>query len=319
MTSKEQIVAAVQSVIGSASAELHQPYLSVQERENVLYCMQSGMLGAGRWVDEFESLLCQITGAKYAIATINGTCALHATLVCSGLSGTIKIPALTFIATANAVTAAGMKPWFVEPEDAELPVDLNGVQSAANGLVRDSAQSFGIPLQGTRIYSFNQNKTIACIGGAVVTDDANIAAKVRSYVTTARIPHPYKIDHSTIATNYRLSDLCAAVGVGQLHNWDKIREAKSALHQKYASAFDAIGVKIWPGTWLNSIMVENRDEVIEALQASGYKARALPTPLHLTKPYQDCPRDDLSKSVEIWNQVVQLPSSPKLGMYAIGS
>lgn len=313
--SAQHIIEAVRSVIGDEPAELHQPYIGGQEQEFAKQCIGSGMLGAGHWVDEFEQMLCKITGAKYAIATVNGTCALHAALVCSGLtSGTIKIPALTFVGTASAVIMAGMRPHFVEPENANIPVDLNGVESAAKGIVRDSAQSFGIPLKGTRIYSFNQNKVIACIGGAVVTDDNKLSDMIRHYVTTGRIPHEYKVEHDIVATNYRMPDLCAAVGLGQLMNFHKIQEAKSVLHERYRAAFALLGIKMWPGNWLNSILVDNRDEVIDALLASGYKARCLPTPLHMLKPYRNCPYDDLSKSMSVWRHVVQLPSSPKLGM-----
>jgi len=315
MVAVSQVLNAVRSVIGDGPAKLHEPLLQGKEREYVGQVIASGHLSAGPWVERFEAMLCEATGAKYAVATCGGTAALHTALACSGLTaGTIKIPALTFVATANAALQAGMRPHFVEPEHAHIPVDLNGVESPAKGIVRDSAQSFGIPLTGTRIYSFNQNKPIACIGGAVVTDDTALADKIRKFTTTARVPHDFLVEHDGFALNYRLSDIHAAIGVAQLEQWPVIKTAKEMLAKRYKEAFDAIGVKMWPGTWLNSIMVDNRDEIIEALHQAGYKARCLPTPLHTLPHLKNCPKDDLSRTMAVWKQVVQLPSSPRLGL-----
>lgn len=316
-----EIVEAVRRVIGDDPAELHVPYLPPKTNEYVASCIASGQLSAGKWTRKFEEMICEFTGAKYAVAICNGTCALQIALICSGLtSGTIKIPALTFVATANAAVHAGLRPYFTEQEDANLPVDILGHKSNAEGLIRDSAASFGTKgITGTRIYSFNQNKIITCsLGGAVVTDDEALAKDINHRVTTARIPHPWLVEHDKIAYNYRISDLNAAIGIAQLEEIQLILDAKKALAERYRETFKKIDIEmVWQedsNHWLNTITVENRDDTLRALHAAGYKARCMPTPLHMLKPYRNSSHDDLSKTMDIWRHAICLPSSPSLGM-----
>jgi perosamine synthetase len=315
-----EVIEAVRSVIGNNPAELHKPYLPPKTIEYLQDCIASGNLSAGILTKRFEEMICDITGAKYAVAMCNATCALHVTLVCLGLtSGTIKIPSLTFVATANAVTHAGMRPHFVEPENAHLPVDIHGMNSPVDAILRDSAGELGTKgITGTRIYSFNQNKIVTCsLGGALVTNDEKLAKTVFHKITTARMNHLWLVEHDAIAYNYRISDINAAIGIAQLEQFDYILKAKRALADKYKKAFDKIGVEmIWDedsNHWLNTILVDNRDEVLQGLHDAGYKARAMPTPLHLLKPYKNHPKDDLTKTVNIWKRAIQLPSSPELG------
>jgi perosamine synthetase len=317
---EREVVEAVRSVIGDAPAEMHEPYLPLSTIRYINECVESGKLSAGKKVKQFEEMVCEISGAKYAVATCNGTCALYAALKCLGLSGTIKIPSLTFVATANAVVQTGMTPHFTEHKDAELPVDLLGAISPAKGAVRDSCQAFGTKgITGTRVYSFNQNKIVTTsLGGAVVTDDEALAREIAHRITTARIPHPYLVEHDNTGWNYRMADVNAAIGIAQLEWFEVIVEAKQILADRYKEAFDKIGIKMMPtgNNWLNTILVppDRQIAIIEALHNAGYKARMLPTPLHSLKPYVYCGNDDLTKSMDIWHQAISLPSSPKLGM-----
>lgn len=317
---EQAVVHAVKSVIGDKPAELHEPYLSLKTASYVLDCLESGKLSAGVKVKQFEEMVCEISGTKYAVATCNGTCALYAALMCSGLkTGTIKIPALTFVATANAVTQTGMRPHFVEPEAANLPVDMLGYISPAQGVVRDSAQAFGVRNKGTRIYSFNQNKIITTsLGGAVVTDDEALAKEIAHRITTARIPHPYRVEHDRYGWNFRMADVNAAIGIAQLEDFTLIMQAKQALAERYNEAFNRLGIQLLESgnDWLNTILVEpeQQEGILIALHEAGYKARMLPTPLHMLPMYKDCPQDDLSRTVDLWQRAICLPSSPKLGM-----
>lgn len=318
---EQAVTDAIRSVIGDEPAELHVPYLPENAKKYVLECLDDGKLSAGVKVRKFEEMICEITGAKFAVATCNGTSALYASLMCMGLtSGTIKIPALTFVATANAVVQTGMRPHFVEPENAHLPVDLLGYKSPAQGAVRDSCQAFGVPtLTGTRVYSFNQNKTVTTsLGGAVVTDDEGLAKEIFHRITTCRVPHPYRIDHDGYGWNYRMADVNAAIGISQLEIFPQIMQMKHALAIRYKEAFDKIGVRMMESRndWLNTILVppEKQESIVKALHEKGWKARYLPTPLHMLKPYKNFPKDNLERSISIWKQAISLPSSPYLGI-----
>jgi len=122
------IIAAIEAVVGDAPrpVNLHEPYFSGNESAYVTSCITEGWVSSvGAFVDRFERDLATACGAKYAVVTVNGTCALHAALVASGVQpgDEVLVPSLTFIATANAVSHAGATPHFVEVEEQSLGID----------------------------------------------------------------------------------------------------------------------------------------------------------------------------------------------------
>lgn len=326
----------MRSVIGEGPHALHQPYLAGREQEYTAQVIASGHLSAGKWVERFENELAAFVGARHAIAVCNATCGLHVALVAAGYDDrfTHKIPALTFVATANAAYEARCGITFCEPEDATLPVSILGRPlESTKGYVWDTAQALGTRGIGNRselaVFSFNQNKIITTGGGgAVTTNDGMMAGRLRHLVTTARIPHPWEVAHDNIAYNYRLSDLQAAIGCAQLEQLPLILKAKRALASRYIEAFRTVdGAKVWeepPGSesnyWLVSILLNNPQELVptlELLHSKGIQARRLPKPLHMLKMYKNCPRDDLSKTENLYARIICLPSSPKLGLQYI--
>lgn len=106
---------------------LHEPEFSGHEWRNVKDCLDSGWVSsAGSYVDRFERDLGEHVGG-YAVAVSNGTSALHACLILSGVEAgdEVLVPALTFVATANAVSYCGAVPHFVDSAEATLGVDPN--------------------------------------------------------------------------------------------------------------------------------------------------------------------------------------------------
>lgn len=141
----KDIVAAVQSVVGNASKplSLHEPLFSGNEKAYVTSCIDDGWVSSvGAFVDKFERALASICGAQYAIATVNGTCALHAVLVATGINPgeEVLIPSLTFVATANAVMHAGAIPHFVEVEETSLGVDPLALESYLSAIARPTPE-----------------------------------------------------------------------------------------------------------------------------------------------------------------------------------
>lgn len=105
---------------------LHEPYFIGNEWNYVKECIDSGWVSsAGKFVDRFEQQLAAFTGLKYAIAVVNGTAALHTCLMLSKVEqkDEVLVPALTFVATANAVTYCGAFPHFVDVEKKTLGID----------------------------------------------------------------------------------------------------------------------------------------------------------------------------------------------------
>lgn len=125
-------IAAIRSAIGDEQALLHTPVFEGNELKYVSQCVTTGWVSSvGSFVNRFEQMLCEITGAKCAIACSNGTSALFISLKLVGVEpgDEVLIPALTFVATANAVSHCGATPHLVDSESATLGIDATKLRS----------------------------------------------------------------------------------------------------------------------------------------------------------------------------------------------
>ena len=122
----KSVAAAIRSVTGHRSVALHEPSFYGNERAYLNECLDSTFVSSvGKFVDRFEMDLASFTGAGYAVAVVNGTAALHIALKLAGVrdGDEVLIPALTFVATPNAVAYCNATPHFVDSEEATLGVD----------------------------------------------------------------------------------------------------------------------------------------------------------------------------------------------------
>lgn len=120
------IVSAIYKAIGSGPAALHEPQFAGNEWAYLKECLDSTYVSSvGKFVDRFEVQLAEYTGAQHAVAVCNGTAALHVALQLSGVGAAdeVIVPALTFAATANAVTYCGAVPHFADSEERTLGLD----------------------------------------------------------------------------------------------------------------------------------------------------------------------------------------------------
>lgn len=129
-----EVVSRVRAVVGQSETPvaLHEPEFRGREWDYVRECIDTGWVSSvGKYVDQFETMLCDFTGAEHAVATSNGTAALHVCLLLAGVQrgDEVLIPSLTFIATANAVSYLGAVPHFVDSEEATLGVDARKLES----------------------------------------------------------------------------------------------------------------------------------------------------------------------------------------------
>ena len=119
----QEIVLAIQSVIGQGPATLHEPRFRGNEWTYLKECLDTTFVSSvGKFVDRFEAELAEFTGAMRAVAVVNGTAALHVALKLAGVEpgDEVLLPALTFIATANAVAYCNATPHFVDSEENSL-------------------------------------------------------------------------------------------------------------------------------------------------------------------------------------------------------
>jgi perosamine synthetase len=375
------ILAAVRSVIGpGGKVALHEPEFRGREWEYVKDCIDSGWVSSvGSFVNRFEKMLEEATGAKHAIATVNGTAALHVCLQLAGVrrGDEVLVPDLTFVATANAVSYLGAVPHFIDSErhtlgvdatkleaylqeSAELrhdvcvnrrtgavmralvpmhtfghPVDIESLLDVCARwhivLVEDAAESLGSFYHerhtGTfgllSALSFNGNKIVTTGGGgAILTNDSQLAERARHLTTTARVAHRWSFIHDEVGYNYRMPNLNAALGCAQLEMLASFVERKRRLAEQYRHAFrDLPGVTFFAepaacrsNYWLNVILLERadleeRDAVLGVLNEAGLMSRPTWTLMHRLAPFADCPRMDLSCACELERSIVNLPSS----------
>lgn len=127
----QEIVRAIKSAVGDGPLALHEPRFRGNEWIYLKECLDSTFVSSvGKFVDRFEDDLAAFTGAKRAVAVVNGTAALHVSLLLAGVEAgdEVLLPALTFIATANAVAYCQATPHFVDSEDRSLGMDADALR-----------------------------------------------------------------------------------------------------------------------------------------------------------------------------------------------
>jgi perosamine synthetase len=139
---------------GDGAKALHEPEFAGKEWSYAKECLDSGWVSsAGKFVDEFEARLAQYTGARHAVAVVNGTAALEIALRLAGVhSGEeVILPALTFVATANAVAHCGAIPHLADSEDASLGLDPQALQEHLADIAERTSGGWRNRISGRRL------------------------------------------------------------------------------------------------------------------------------------------------------------------------
>jgi aminotransferase in exopolysaccharide biosynthesis len=127
-----RIIDAIRSVVGNGPKMLHAPTFAGNEWNYLKECLDSTFVSSvGKFVDQFEIDLARFTGSKYAVATVNGTSALHIALKLAGVmqNDEVLVPALTFVATANAISYCNAVPHFVDSEESTLGINVSKLRT----------------------------------------------------------------------------------------------------------------------------------------------------------------------------------------------
>lgn len=379
----EQTISAIRSVVGDAPVSLHEPKFLGKEWAYVKECLDTTYVSSvGKFVDRFESELAQFTGARRAVAVVNGTAALQVALQLAGVKtgDEVIMPALTFVATANAAHYLGATPHFADSSENTLgldplalrewlnhvaersadgirnrhtgrcirallpmhtfghPVDLEGLMAVAHdfdlALVEDAAESLGSYYQGRHTgtfgrlgaLSFNGNKILTTGGGgAILTNDEQLANHAKHLTTTAKLPHRWEYQHDEIGYNFRMPNLNAALGCAQLEQLPDFIASKRELYERYQAAFAGIdGIRLMAepqrsqsNYWLQTLildeqMADKRDALLTATNDTGLMTRPAWTLIHHLPPYRDCPRASLPVAESLGRRIINLPSSAGL-------
>lgn len=199
-------------------------------------------------------------------------------------------------------------------------------------LVEDAAEAFGSWYKGRHagtfgdlgVLSFNGNKIITTGGGgAILTDNQELAIRAKHLSTTAKKTHLWSFDHDSIGFNYRMPNINAALGCAQLELMPEFLSSKRLLFNAYTSAFEFIsGLKILKepsdsksNYWLQAIVLDPQNSHLkeQILQLSN-NAKIMTRPIwklnHHQDPYKMCPRaDDLTIAESLIGRVINIPSS----------
>jgi perosamine synthetase len=291
-----------------------------------------------------------------------------------GRGDEVIVPSFTFIATANAVKLVGATPVFadierrtygLDPESvreaisedtaAILPVHVYGTACRISELIdigfehdllviEDAAEAMGATYDdqslGTfgdiGVLSFCQNKVLTTgEGGAVVTDDDEIARKVALYRSHGRSSADYfestaSGDYQTVGTNIRMADINAAIGCAQLDRFDGILHRRRQVARRYREGFQVADHVEVQGTLDDASHVyqlftieldtpATRSEVIEALSDGNIASKVYwDPPVHQTSTYENTARfEDLASTERVSGRVLSLPMHPSLEDHAI--
>ena len=219
------------------------------------------------------------------------------------------------------------------------PFDLEGVLAVCDEfklqLVEDAAESIGSYYHGKHTgnfgrigtLSFNGNKTITTGGGgALITNDDELADLAKHITTTGKVPHPYRYFHDMVAYNYRMPNLNAALGCSQLEDLPQILKSKRKIAEGYLNSFNenpdfeilAEPENCQSNYWLNALVLkdsnsEHHDEFVQQLNQAGIMVRPIWEPLHTLPMYCDAPRMSLDATMNLAKRVINLPSTPSIG------
>ncbi|ECQ0732369.1 aminotransferase LegC [Campylobacter coli] len=199
-------------------------------------------------------------------------------------------------------------------------------------LIEDAAEALGSTYENKAlgtfgkcgILSFNGNKIITggC-GGAILSDDENLAKLARHLSTTAKIPHPYEYDHDRIAYNYRLCNINAAILLAGLENLELFLENKRELAKIYKDFFKNhdkckfIDEKSNEKSnfWLNTLLFKDenlRNIFLEECLKNNIFVRPVWKSLPSLKAFQNCQSNELINTKKLEKRLINLPSSVRI-------
>lgn len=315
----------------------------------------------GRFLDAFERSFAAYTGNRHAAAVCNGTVALHVALLSLGIGGgdEVIVPTFTYIAPVNAIGHAGATPvfvdslpdtWQMDPDDVRRritprtraimvvhlyghPCDMDAIMAIATEhrlmVIEDCAEAFGARYRGTHVgcfghvatYSFFGNKTITTgEGGMVVTDDETVHDRV-VHLKGQGLARGREYWHDVVGYNYRMTNICAAIGLAQLERADEILARKRDIAAWYAAGLRGAAVTLQgesteasPSHWMCSLLVDSADvraPLRAALARAGVETRPTFHPVH-TMPMYGGGADRHPVAEHIAARGINLPSWPGL-------
>ncbi len=273
------------------------PHLDDIDRSHLLDAFDSGWISSqGPYLERFERDFAAFAGTAHALATCNGTTALHLALMALDLKpgDEVIVPTFTYIASANAVHYCGATPVFVDcsadtwnmnPAAVEaaitrrtvgimpvhlygMPCDMMAIAQIATRhqlwVVEDAAEAHGATVNGQRVgslgtiasFSLFGNKIMTTGEGGIVTTDNPVLATRMALLRGQGMDPSRRYWFPVVGYNYRMTNLAAALGVSQLAKVDRLIAAHRQVHAWYREALGDMPELAWQGERANTMSVQ---------------------------------------------------------------
>jgi perosamine synthetase len=315
----------------------------------------------GKFITQFENSFSEFIGVKHSAAVCNGTVAIHVALLALGIGqgDEVIVPSFTYIASVNAIKYTGAEPVFAESDFTTWQIDPNRIEEIITPktkaimavhlygqpcemdiilsiakkhnlfIIEDCAEAFGSLYKGKHVgtfgdistFSFFGNKTITTgEGGMVVTNNSDLhdrairlkgqgLAKDREYY------------HDIVGYNYRMTNICAAIGCAQIERANELIEKKRLIARWYEQKLKNLSIAfhsqvgdVKHSFWMVSILLKDsleRDKIRLHLKENGIETRPTFHPVHLMPMYFE-EGLSLPAAEDLGSRGINLPSYPDL-------
>jgi len=315
----------------------------------------------GKFINQFEENFSEYLGIKYSASVSNGTVALHAALLALGIGkgDEVIVPTFTYIASVNAINYTGAASvfvdsindtWQMDPEDvkkkitsktkAVMAVHLYGHTCEMDELVNicnkhnlylieDTAEAFGSKYKGKfagtygdiSTFSFFGNKTITTGEGGMVSTNNKELYDLVVRLKSQGLAAGKEYFHDIIGYNYRMTNICAAIGCAQLENAMKTITKKREIANWYNNQLNHLPLQlpkesqdVFNTYWMYTVMVNDthkRDELRTFLREKGIETRPAFNPVHqMPMYYKEGASFPVAESLAL--KGINLPSYPGL-------
>ena len=291
----------------------------------------------GKFVQKFENTFKSKINVTHAATVCNGTLAIHLALLALGIGpdDEVIVPTLTYIATVNAVTYTGAVPvfadslketWQIDPAEVRKkitsktkaiiavhlyghPCEMDELKKIAKEknlfLIEDCAEAVGSMYKKEYVgsfgdlatFSFYGNKTITTGEGGMIVSNNRLFAQRVVKLKGQGLAENCEYWHDEIGYNYRMTNICAAIGLAQVEQIDKIIKLKRNIAKHYDTFFKDLPIEthrevgeVFHSYWMYNILVENakiRDRLRQFLKLNGVETRPIFYPIHTMPMYKE--------------------------------
>lgn len=315
----------------------------------------------GEFINKFEKEFSNFINIRHAITVANGTVALHTALLALGIGqgDEVIVPTLTYIASVNSIYYTGARPVFVDCDKITWQISVKDIEKKVTNktkaimavhlygnscemyeilkiakkynlfVIEDCAEAIGTVYDSKHVgtfgdistFSFFGNKTITCgEGGMVCTNNVDLYKKAFK-LKGQGLTEGRQYWHDIVGYNYRMTNICAAIGLAQLEKAKDFIEKKIKLACEYKKRLEGLPLDFQQTTtncknsyWMFSILVskkEIRDLLMNFLADNGIETRPVFFPVHTMPMYKEND-NNYPNSMDISLRGINLPSFPDL-------